>query len=119
MTPPVQDIAARLCVTSQFSPIFFFFFFFSFFAPQQVIYAKKTQSGIPERRKPVELYQPSGRLAIYTSVAQPKPFTHHLLPARIRVSAGLPGSRGAAQGFSSKIEFIAKNVLISDSSYLH
>ncbi|XP_039588418.1 uncharacterized protein LOC120513257 [Passer montanus] len=75
-----------------------------------LIHAKKSQSGIPERQKPEELSRLLGRLVIYTSVAQAKPFTQHLLRVRIRISAGLPESWSAAWGFSSKIEFIAKNV---------
>lgn len=50
-----------------------------FFFPQQVIHEKKSQSGILERQKPVELSRLLGQFVICTSVAQAKPFTHHLL----------------------------------------
>lgn len=73
MTPPVRDIAALLCVTRHFSPVGVFL------SPQQVIHEKKSQSGILERQKPVELSRLLGQFVICTSVAQAKPFTHHLL----------------------------------------
>lgn len=73
MTPPVRDIAALSCVTRHFSPVGVFL------SPQQVTHAKKSQSGIPERQKSVELSRLLGHLVIYSSVVQAKPFTHHLL----------------------------------------
>lgn len=72
-----------------------------------------------ERHKLVELYQPSGCLTIYTSMAQPKPLLITCSEQEFEsplVSQGAGVQHGV---FSSKIEFIAKNVLISDSSYLH
>lgn len=91
MTPPVRDIAALSYVSSQLSPAWILFF-----SPAGSMHKKNPIPRARSRRggSPEELYQ----LVIYTSVAQPKPsLTHHLLPARIQVSAGLPGSWGAAQ----------------------
>lgn len=73
MTPPARDSAALSRVTIHFSPVAVFL------SPQQVIHAKKSQSGIPERQKPVELSRLVGHLVMYISVGQAKPFIHHLL----------------------------------------
>lgn len=88
------------------------------FSPCQLTEAKRTQNGVPGRCSLKQLRQPHGLSLLGVSVARPWPRAHHLLPARARLRWA-PTEPAAARGFSSKIEFIAKNVLISDSSYLH